>query len=72
MEEVNECLLIDGIEISCWKEQLKQVVSQSLTLIIFHAIQSISVSNPDYFDHNHLKLSYFTGICKDYSYSLIS
>ena len=45
MEEVDECLLIASIEISCWKEQLKQVVSQSLTLIIFHAIQLISVSN---------------------------
>ena len=45
MEEVNECLFITSIEISCLKEQLKQVVSQSLTVIIFHAIQSISVSN---------------------------
>ena len=45
MEEVDECLLITSIEISCWKEQLKQVVSQSLTLIIFDAIQSISISS---------------------------
>ena len=44
LEEVDECLLLAGTEISCWKEQLKQVVSQYLTLIIFHAIQSISVS----------------------------
>ena len=35
MEEVDECLLIAGIEISCWKDQLKQVASQSLTLIIY-------------------------------------
>ena len=35
MEEVNECLMIADIEISCWKEQLKEVVSQSHTLIIF-------------------------------------
>ena len=41
MEEVHECLLIASIEISCWKEQLKQAVSQYLTLSIFHAIQSI-------------------------------
>ena len=34
MEEVNECLLIARTEISCWKEQLMQAVSQSLTLII--------------------------------------
>ena len=34
MEEVNEHLLIAGSEISCWKEQLKQAVSQSLILII--------------------------------------
>ena len=35
MEEVDEHLMITDIEISCWKEQLKQVVSQSHTLIIF-------------------------------------
>ena len=29
MEEVDECLMITSIEISCWKEQLKQAVSQS-------------------------------------------
>ena len=46
MEEVNECLLINSFEILCWKEQLKQAASQSLKLFIFHAIQSISVSNP--------------------------
>ena len=34
MEEVDECLMIADIEISCWKEQLKQAVSQSHTLII--------------------------------------
>ena len=34
MEEVDECLLIASTEISSWKELLKQVVSQSLTLII--------------------------------------
>ena len=26
MEEIDECLLITTIEVSCWKEQLKQVV----------------------------------------------
>ena len=43
MEEVNECLLIASLEISCWKEQFKQVVSLSLTLIIFHAIQFLFI-----------------------------
>ena len=57
MEEVDECLLIIGLEISCWKEQLKQVVSQPLTLIIFHAIQSSCISNPDYSDQDLIKLS---------------
>ena len=32
--EVDEHLMIADIEISYWKEQLKQVVSQSHTLII--------------------------------------
>ena len=27
MENLDECLLITKIEVSCWKEQLKQVVS---------------------------------------------
>ena len=35
MEEVVECLMITGIEISCWKEQLEQVVSQPLILFLF-------------------------------------
>ena len=35
MEEVDEHLVIAGIEISCWKEQLEQVVSQSLILFLF-------------------------------------
>ena len=42
MEEIDEHLLIAGIEVSFWKDQLKQVVSQYLTLNIFHTIQSIS------------------------------
>ena len=42
MEEIDEYLLITGIEVSCWKEQLKQAVSQYLILDILHAIQSIS------------------------------
>ena len=42
MEEIDEHLLITGIEVSCWKDQLKQVVSQCLTLNILHALQSIS------------------------------
>ena len=43
MEEIDECLLIASIEVSCWKDKLKQVVSQYLTLDILHAIQSISL-----------------------------
>ena len=42
MEEIDECLLITSIEVSRWKEQLKQVVSQYHTLNILYAIQSIS------------------------------
>ena len=42
MEEIDECLLIACIEISYWKDHLKQEVSQYLTLNILHAFQSIS------------------------------
>ena len=42
MEEINECCLITGIVVSCWKDQLKQAIGQYLTLNILHAIQSIS------------------------------
>ena len=42
MEEIDECLLITSIEVSCWKEQLRQVVSQYYTLNILHAIQIFS------------------------------
>ena len=43
MEEIKECLLTTGIEVSCWIDQLKQAVSQYLTLNILHAIQPISI-----------------------------
>ena len=43
MEEIDECLLIASIKVSCWKYQLKQVVSQYLTLNILHAIQPMSI-----------------------------
>ena len=42
MEDIDECLLIASNEVSCWKDQLKQVVSQHLTMNTFHVIQSIS------------------------------
>ena len=42
MEEINEHLFIADIEVSCWKDQLNQVVSQYPSLDILHAIQSIS------------------------------
>ena len=41
MEDIDECLLIANIEVSCWKDQLKQVVSQLLTTNTFHVIQLI-------------------------------
>ena len=45
MEEVDEYLMIADIEISGWKEQLKQVVRQSHTLIIFMQFGQFSVSD---------------------------
>ena len=35
MEEVDEHVMIADIEISCWKEQFKQAISQSHKLIFF-------------------------------------
>ena len=43
MEDLNECLLIAKIEVSCWKDQLKQVVSPFQFIKILHTIQSISI-----------------------------
>ena len=42
MEDIDECLLLANIEAFCWKDQLKQGVSQFLTASTFHANQSIS------------------------------
>ena len=35
MEDLDECLLIAKIEVSCWKDQLKQAVSQFQLLILY-------------------------------------
>ena len=35
MEDIDEHLFISYIEISCWKDQLKQVVSQSFIITTF-------------------------------------
>ena len=43
MEDLDEHLLIAKIEVSCWKDQLKQVVSPLQLINILHAIQSISI-----------------------------
>ena len=43
MEDLDECLLIAKIEVSCWKDQLKQAVSPLQLINILHAIQSISI-----------------------------
>ena len=42
MEDIDEHILLANIEASCWKDQLKQAVSQPLTTNSFHVIQSIS------------------------------
>ena len=41
MEDIDECLLMADFEVSCRKDQLKQVVSQLLATNTFHTIQSI-------------------------------
>ena len=42
MENLDESLLIAKIEVSCWKEQLKQAVSSSSQLTLHMYISSIS------------------------------
>ena len=56
MEDIDEHLLIANIEVSCWKDQLKQVASELLTTNTFHAIQSISFLNQTY---NFKTISHF-------------
>ena len=43
MEDLDEHLLITKIEVSSWKDQLKQVVSHFQLINIIYAIQSISI-----------------------------
>ena len=43
MDDLDEHHLIAKIEVSCWKDQLKQVVSPFQLINILHAIQSISI-----------------------------
>ena len=43
MEDLDEHLLIAKIEVSCWKDQLKQAVSPFQFINTLHAIQSISI-----------------------------
>ena len=38
MEDLDECLLIAKIEVSCWKEKLKQAVSPLQLINILHVI----------------------------------
>ena len=66
MEEVDEHLMITDIEISCWEEQLKQMVSQSHTLIIFiHWDQFLLVTLTNQFKIS-LKIFPTPGICRDH------
>ena len=43
MEDLDEHLLIAKIEVSCWKDQLKQAVSEFQFINTLHTIQSISI-----------------------------
>ena len=43
MEDLDEHLLIAKIEVSCWKDQLKQAVSTFQFINTLHTIQSISI-----------------------------
>ena len=66
MEEVDECLMIADIAISCWKEQLKQVVSQFHTLIIFMQFDKfLLVTLANQFKIS-LKIFPTPGICRDH------
>ena len=68
MEDIDEHLLIADIEVSCWKDQLKQVVSQLHTTNTFHAMQSI-FSKINFVTSKPYLISYpilFLGICRDH------
>ena len=43
MEDLDEHHLIAKIEVSCWKDQLKQVISPFQFINTLHTIQSISI-----------------------------
>ena len=43
MEDLDEHLLIAKIEVSCWRDQLKQVVGQFQFINTLYTIQSISI-----------------------------
>ena len=68
MEDIDECLLIANIEVSCWKDQMKHAVSQLFITNIFHAIQSfflkikLVTSDPDFISYPIL----FLGICRNH------
>ena len=52
MEDLEECLLIAKIEVSCWEDQPKQVVSQFQFINMFQAIPSISIQSQAHHSNN--------------------
>ena len=54
MEDLDECLLIAKIEVSCWKDQLKQAVSPLQLINILYVIQSISISSQVHYSNNYV------------------
>ena len=66
MEEVDECFMIADIEISCWKEQLKQAAIQSHTLIIFMQFDQFLLVTLDNQFKISLKIFPIPGIYRDH------
>ena len=46
MEDIDKHLFLANIEVSCWKDQLKQAVSQFCITITFYAVTLLFLSHP--------------------------
>ena len=65
MEDLDEHLLIAKIEVACWKDQLKQVVSPLQLITISYTSQSISIQSQVHCSNNYVSyyiLPFFSNV----------
>ena len=67
MEDLDEHLMIAKIEVSCWKEQLKQAVSPLQFITISYSSQSILIQSQVHHSNNYVShyIPPFLGIYRD-------